>query len=165
MAAAKRKMTLKAKVLTSLLDLLAEVLLAAVIYMNLRTAPEEAQKPVTTTTAVATTTAAPYDTTLSDKYAEVESDIKVTDITLEKDGHDVLSAFVDGKKAEDYTGVAKGEDGWYFVRNGEVDYNYTGIAANEFGKWYIAKGKADFSFSDTLDINGKTYEVVNGKVS
>ena len=166
MAAKKRPMSTKAKVITALIYLLALALIAAVVYTMVRPVSEEkpTAKPTTTVVSEDTTVELPYNAEASDKYANVESDYKLADISLDKDGHDVLSAFVDGKKVTDYTGVVKKDKTWYFVRDGEVDLHYNGIAANENGNWYIKNGKVDFSYTGTYEVNGNSYDIKGGKV-
>ena len=164
-------MSTKAKVITGLIYATAAILLIAVVYLNLHPdfsfRKESAEETTTVPAAVTeTTTEPPYNINGSDKYADIEPIYKVSEVSVEKDGHDVWSAFVDGKKAEDYTGVAKNDHGWWFVRDGEVDYLYNGIAGNEYGNWYIVKGKVDFSYTGTYTTPGShtAYRVVEGQV-
>ena len=164
-------MSTKAKIITALIYLLAAGLLVTVIYMNTHEGdvPEGGNNPTTSAVAsgnVATTEEVdlPYNPAASDKYANIEPEYKVEDITVEKDGNDVWSAFVDGRKVTDYIGVARSQYGWYFVRDGEVDFHYNGIAGNEKGNWYVEKGKVNFKYTGTFTVNGTTYKVVEGQV-
>ena len=161
-------MSNKAKIITGLIYALAVALLIAVIYTNLH--PGDVDNAGTTATTASTqstqasTADLPYNAAASDKYANVEPVYKIEDVSLDKDGNNVWSAFVDGKKATDYIGVAKGEYGWFFVRDGEVDFHYNGIAGNERGNWYIRDGKVDFTYTGTYNVNGTNYKVVEGQV-
>ncbi|MBR5753354.1 MAG: hypothetical protein IKX83_02590 [Clostridia bacterium] len=164
-------MSNKAKIITGLIYALAVALLIAVVYSNLHPAEEKpASKPSVTRSTQApisfdtTSGDLPYNPVASDKYANVEPVYKIEEVSLDKDGNNVWSAFVDGKKATDYIGVARGEYGWFFVRDGEVDFHYNGIAGNERGNWYIKDGKVDFSFTGTYNLNGTKYKVVEGQV-
>lgn len=165
----QKKMSTKAKVITALIYLLAIALLVAVLMSNLHKSKETVDPDAAiTTTKIATSSFEelnlPYNAGTSDKYADIEPVYPVTDLSVEKDGNDVWSAFVDGKKAEDYTGVAKNDNGWFFVRDGEVDFHYNGIAGNELGNWYVKKGKVDFDYTGTFTVNNKTYRIVEGQV-
>ena len=160
-------MSTKAKIITGLIYLLAAALLVAVVYVNLH----EVETPDAPTVvdmgsdATVTTTAdLPYNAAASDKYADLEPLYTVEEVRLNKDNSGVWSAFVDGKKVTDYTGVAKSDYGWFFVRDGEVDFHYNGIAGNERGNWFIKNGKVDFEHTGTFTVNGNTYKVVEGQV-
>lgn len=166
-------MSTKAKIITALIYLLAAGLLVTVIYMNTHEGSLPGDSSDVKTTAVASDNGAdatteavdlPYNPAASDKYANIEPEYKVEDITVEKDGNDVWSAFVDGRKVTDYIGVARSQYGWYFVRDGEVDFHYNGIAGNEKGNWYVEKGKVNFKYTGTFTVNGTTYKVVEGQV-
>ncbi len=60
--------------------------------------------------------------------------------------------------------VAKNKNGWWYVKDGKVRFTYNGIAENKNGWWYIKKGKVDFSYTGTVKANGVTYSVKKGKV-
>lgn len=167
MATEKRRMSTAAKVITGLIYLLAIALLIGVIYLNLHTESTDQmgkEEGNVTETTVSTTVNLPYNASASDKYAGIEPVYSIRDVSIEKDGNDIWSAFVDGKKATDYTGVASNEYGWFFVRDGEVDFHYNGIAGNEQGNWYVKSGKVDFSYTGTFQVNSTTYRIVEGQV-
>lgn len=68
----------------------------------------------------------------------------------------------DGDKiASDYTGVAKNEYGWWYIKKGKVDFTYTGFASNEYGTWRIVKGKVDFK-ANGLTGEQKDWRYVKG---
>lgn len=159
----QRTLSTKAKVITGLIYVLAAVLLATVIYLNLH--PDKTNQLLNggTTTATETTTEAPYNTTGSDKYANVVPPYKIAEVTLQQEGSDLV-AYVGGKKAENYIGVATDGSQWYLVRNGVVDRNYNGIAGNELGNWYLKSGVVDFNYSGEFVVNNTTYTVEKGKV-
>lgn len=169
MATEKRAMSTTAKVITGLIYLLAIGLLIGVIYMNLHTGSDTeeattAYQGSTNAATVSTTADLPYNAAASDKYANLEPVYKVGEVSIEKDGFDIWSAFVDGRKVSNYTGVAKNANGWFFVRDGEVDFHYNGIAGNELGNWYVKKGKVDFSYTGTYTVNNTNYKIVEGQV-
>ena len=163
-------MSTKAKVITGLIYFLAAALLVGVIYLNMHPdfsfRPAKESETTTSTTVQESTTEPPYNIDGSDKYASIEPIYKTSEVVIEKDGLGKWSAFVNGKKAEDYTGVAKNSMGWWFVRDGEVDFLYNGIAGNESGNWYIVNGKVDFSYTGSYTTPGShtAYRIVEGQV-
>lgn len=70
-----------------------------------------------------------------------------------------------GKVDFGYTGIAPNEYGWWYVRNGQVDFSYTGLANNENGWWQISQGQVNFNYNGKTTYQGRTYNVVNGKVA
>ena len=146
--------------------LLAIVMVALVIYLNAH--PDAKDKVVpsilseTTTTAEFDKSDLPYNSEGSDKYAGIEPAYKFGDIQLQKEG-DTTFAFVNGKKALDYTGVCTDGTDWWFVRDGAVDTYYNGIAGNELGDWYVKDGKVDFTYSGGFACNSNVYTVDKGK--
>ena len=46
-----------------------------------------------------------------------------------------------------YTGLAKNENGWWYLENGKVRFDYNGVAQNENGFWYVSSGKIDFKYT------------------
>ena len=98
----------------------------------------------------------------TDKYAGIIPAYKFGDITLQKEG-DTTYAYLNGKKALDYTGVCTDGTDWWFVRDGEVDTYYNGIAGNELGDWFIKDGKVDFTYSGGFTCNSNVYTVDKGK--
>ena len=158
--AKKRPLSTKGKVITGIIYALAIVMVALVIYLNAH--PDAKDKVVpsilseTTTTAEFDKSDLPYNSEGSDKYAGIEPAYKFGDIRLQKEG-DTTFAFVNDKKALDYTGVCTDGTDWWFVRDGAVDTYYNGIAGNELGDWYVKDGKVDFT------CNANTYTVDKGK--
>lgn len=164
--AKRRPLSTKGKVLTALIYLLAIAMVVLVIYLNMH--PDAKDKVVPQVLSNKTTTTAfdksdlPYNAEGSDKYAGIEPAYKFGDITLQKEG-DTTFAYLNGKKALDYTGVCTDGTDWWFVRDGEVDTYYNGIAGNELGDWYVKDGKVDFGFSGNFSVNATNYTVDKGK--
>ena len=164
--AKKRPLSTKGKVITGIIYALAIVMVALVIYLNAHPdAKDKVVPPIlseTTTTAEFDKSDLPYNAEGSDKYAGIEPAYKFGDIQLQKEG-DTTFAFVNGKKALDYTGVCTDGTDWWFVRDGAVDTYYNGIAGNELGDWYVKDGKVDFTYSGEFTCNANTYTVDKGK--
>ena len=164
--AKKRPLSTKGKVITGIIYALAIVMVALVIYLNAHPdAKDKVVPPIlseTTTTAEFDKSDLPYNSEGSDKYAGIEPAYKFGDIQLQKEG-DTTFAFVNGKKALDYTGVCTDGTDWWFVRDGAVDTYYNGIAGNELGDWYVKDGKVDFTYSGEFTCNANTYTVDKGK--
>ena len=164
--AKKRPLSTKGKVITGIIYALAIVMVALVIYLNAH--PDAKDKVVpsilseTTTTAEFDKSDLPYNSEGSDKYAGIVPAYKFGDIQLQKEG-DTTFAFVNGKKALEYTGVCTDGTDWWFVRDGAVDTYYNGIAGNELGDWYVKYGKVDFTYSGEFTCNANTYTVDKGK--
>ena len=164
--AKKRPLSTKGKVITGIIYALAIVMVALVIYLNAH--PDAKDKVVpsilseTTTTAEFDKSDLPYNAEGSDKYAGIEPAYKFGDIQLQKEG-DTTFAFVNGKKALNYSGVCTDGTDWWFVRDGAVDTYYNGIAGNELGDWYVKDGKVDFTYSGEFTCNANTYTVDKGK--
>ena len=164
--AKKRPLSTKGKVTTALIYLLALASIVTVFYLSRN--PDAKDKVVpsilseTTTTAQFDKSDLPYNAEGSDKYAGIEPAYRFGDIQLQKEG-DTTFAFVNGKKALDYTGVCTDGTDWWFVRDGAVDTYYNGIAGNELGDWYVKDGKVDFTYSGEFTCNANTYTVDKGK--
>ena len=164
--ARKRPLSTKGKVLTGIIYALAILMVVLVLYMNSH--PEVKEKVVpdvlseTTTTAEFDKSDLPYNADGSDKYAGIEPAYKFGDIELKTEG-DTTFAYLNGKKALDYTGVCTDGTDWWFVRDGEVDTYYNGIAGNELGDWFIKDGKVDFTYSGGFTCNSNVYTVDKGK--
>ncbi|MCD8340606.1 MAG: hypothetical protein LUC87_00425 [Clostridiales bacterium] len=64
-------------------------------------------------------------------------------------------------------GLRKASNGnWYYYVNGVVQSSYTDIAKHSTGsQWYVKKGKAQTSYTGKVTYNGKTYNIVKGKVA
>ena len=57
---------------------------------------------------------------------------------------------------------------WYIAKDGKVDFSFTGIASNAYGSWYLEKGKVNFNknISAYTDPHTKLlYKVVKGKAT
>ena len=164
--ARKRPLSTKGKVLTGIIYALAILMVVLVLYMNSHPEVKEQVVPdilsETTTTAEFDKSDLPYNADGSDKYAGIEPAYKFGDITLQKEG-DTTFAYLNGKKALDYTGVCTDGTDWWFVRDGEVDTYYNGIAGNELGDWFIKDGKVDFTYSGGFACNSNVYTVDKGK--
>ena len=164
--AKKRPLSTKGKVITGIIYALAIVMVALVIYLNAHPdAKDKVVPPIlseTTTTAEFDKSDLPYNAEGSDKYAGIEPAYRFGDIQLQKEG-DTTFAFVNGKKALEYSGVCTDGTDWWFVRDGAVDTYYNGIAGNELGDWYVKDGKVDFTYSGEFTCNANTYTVDKGK--
>ena len=164
--AKKRPLSTKGKVITTLIYLLALASIVTVFYLSRNPEVKETIVPdvlsETTTTAQFDKSDLPYNAEGSDKYAGIEPAYKFGDIQLQKEG-DTTFAFVNGKKALEYTGVCTDGTDWWFVRDGEVDTYYNGIAGNELGDWFIKDGKVDFTYSGGFTCNSNVYTVDKGK--
>ena len=88
-------------------------------------------------------------------------DTKYTGLARNKYGWWHMTA---GKLDLTYTGMSKNQYGWWYVENGALDLNYTGISENQYGMWYMKNGKLDQTYTGEAKYNGKTYNVVKGKV-
>ncbi len=91
-------------------------------------------------------------------------------VEMNYDGEDGWWYVIDGNVQTGYTGVAGHSNayGWWYIKNGKVDFSYTGFARNYYGWWYVEKGKVIFSQNSVIQgtVNGSDgwYEVVGGKV-
>ncbi|MCD8212290.1 MAG: SH3 domain-containing protein [Oscillospiraceae bacterium] len=91
-------------------------------------------------------------------------------VNMEYNGEDGWWYVVDGEVRTDYTGVASHANayGWWYIRNGKVDFSYTGLAKNYYGWWYVDGGKVIFAEDSVVQgtVNGSDgwYEVVGGQV-
>ncbi len=65
-----------------------------------------------------------------------------------------------------HNGVDKNKNGWYYVTGGKVQFGFTGLAnyKNANGWWYIKNGKVDFSHSGLARNKNGWYYLTNGKV-
>ena len=66
-----------------------------------------------------------------------------------------------------YTGLAKNENGWFYVKDGYVDWSFTGFAKNHNGWWRVKNGCVDFNANSIYKqpTNGKWYKTTNGKIT
>ncbi len=77
--------------------------------------------------------------------------------------------YVVGSKVQtSYTGVAnyKNKNGWWYIKNGQVDFTANTVAKNKNGWWYVLGGKVQFGYTGLADYknaNGWWY-IKNGKV-
>ncbi len=58
--------------------------------------------------------------------------------------------YVVGSKVQTgYTGVAdyKNDNGWWYIKNGQVDFTANTVAKNKNGWWYVTGGKVQFGFT------------------
>ena len=70
-----------------------------------------------------------------------------------------------GMLDQTYTGMAKNNYGWWYMKNGKLDTTYTGVAQNDYGWWYMKNGQLQANFTGSVKINGITYTVSKGKVT
>ncbi len=77
--------------------------------------------------------------------------------------------YVTGSKVQHgFTGLAnyKNENGWWYIKNGEVDFSANTVAKNNNGWWYVTGGKVQFGFTGLANYknsNGWWY-IKGGKV-
>ena len=69
-----------------------------------------------------------------------------------------------GELDTSYTGLARNENGTYYVKNGRVSRDTTGIITFNSSKYYIKKGKLQSNYNGQIKSGNKTYTVKNGKV-
>lgn len=63
-----------------------------------------------------------------------------------------------------YTGLIRRGNDWLYMENDRIARDYTGLVSNVHGLWYIRNGKIDVNFSGVISFEGKSYQVVRGKV-
>ena len=63
-----------------------------------------------------------------------------------------------------YTGMAKNDYGWWYMKNGKLNTSYTGVGINAYGWWYMKNGKLDLTYTGTVKYNGQNYAVINGAI-
>ncbi len=77
--------------------------------------------------------------------------------------------YVVGSKVQtSYTGVAnyKNSNGWWYIKNGQVDFSANTVAKNNNGWWYVTGGKVQFGYTGVANYknaNGWWY-IRGGKV-
>lgn len=64
-----------------------------------------------------------------------------------------------------YTGLIRRGADWLYMENDRIARDYTGLVSNVHGLWYIKDGKIDVGFSGEISFEGKSYQVVKGKVA
>ncbi len=75
--------------------------------------------------------------------------------------------YVVGSKVQTgFTGLAdyKNENGWYYIKNGQVDFTHNGIDKNKNGWYYVENGKVDFSVNTVAKNSNGWWYIKNGKV-
>lgn len=70
-----------------------------------------------------------------------------------------------GEMVPIYSGMAKNDYGWWYVKNGEIDFTFKGLAKNSYGWWYLRNGKLDQTFNGSAKNPYGWWYVVNGKVN
>ncbi len=67
--------------------------------------------------------------------------------------------------------VAKNNNGWFYVTGGKVDFSYNGFGENNYGKWYVDNGQVTFGTNSVLKddtgaigTKGTWYYVVGSQV-
>ncbi len=53
------------------------------------------------------------------------------------------------KVQNEFTGLAnyKNENGWWYIKEGQVDFSHNGVDKNKNGWWYVTDGKVQFGFT------------------
>ena len=64
-----------------------------------------------------------------------------------------------------YTGMAKNDYGWWYVKDGTIDFAFKGLAKNDYGWWYLKNGKLDLTYNGAAKNPYGWWYVVNGKVN
>ena len=82
---------------------------------------------------------------------------------LKKDSDDWYY-FKDGAKDTSYTGLCKYNGSWFYVKNGKVDFSATTLCKYNGAWFYVKGGKVDFSATTLCKYNGSWFYVKNGKV-
>lgn len=72
--------------------------------------------------------------------------------------------YEDGTVNENYTGVAKNQNGWWRVKDGYVDWSANGIYKNENGWWKTTNGKVTFQETGVFKNENGWWRVENSKV-
>ncbi len=77
--------------------------------------------------------------------------------------------YVVGSKVQtDFTGLAdyRNENGWYYIRNGQVDFTVNTVAKNKNGWYYVVGGKVQFGFTGLAKYRNENgwYYIREGKV-
>ena len=73
--------------------------------------------------------------------------------------------FVNDKVDTTFTGLAKNEYGWWYVKNGQLDRSYTGLVEKSTGVWvYVNKGQYDNKYTGLANNKYGTWYVKNGSL-
>ncbi len=75
---------------------------------------------------------------------------------------------IDSKVQTSFTGLSNfsNENGWWYIKDGQVDFTHNGVDKNKNGWWYVTGGKVQFGFTGLADYrnaNGWWY-ISDGKV-
>ena len=68
-------------------------------------------------------------------------------------------------KHQPFTGLVMRGGEWLYLINDRFAKEYTGLVPNVHGQWYVKEGKIDVGYTGDIELEGKTYKVVRGKVS
>lgn len=61
--------------------------------------------------------------------------------------------------------IQHNKNGWWYINNaGMVDFSYNGVASNSYGIWYVENGKVTFKYNGTVTVEGKRFNVKFSKV-
>ena len=63
-----------------------------------------------------------------------------------------------------YTGLAKNQYGWWYLTNGKIDYKYVGLAKNQYGWWYIKNGTINYKYIGMAKNQYGWWYVKNGTI-
>lgn len=64
-----------------------------------------------------------------------------------------------------HTGLVEYCGVWYFTENSVLYWNYTGIAMGPDGNYYyVSNSVLDWGYTGPVNVNGQTYQVINGMV-
>ena len=69
-----------------------------------------------------------------------------------------------GAADNSYTGLAKNQYGWWYLTNGKIDYKYVGLAKNQYGWWYVKNGTIDFKYIGMAKNQYGWWYVKNGTI-
>ena len=69
-----------------------------------------------------------------------------------------------GAADNSYNGLAKNEYGWWYLTDGKIDYKYVGMAKNQYGWWYVRNGTIDFKYTGMAKNQYGWWYMKNGKL-
>lgn len=128
------------------------------------TTTQKNEEPSSSTTTTTKKNEEPSSSTTT-TTKKAESAKKLNGLVKGPDGKWAL--YNDDSVQKSFTGLAKNENGWYYLKNGYVDWNYTGFAKNEKGWWRVENGKVNFQANSIYKqpSNGIWYKTTNGYIT
>ena len=71
----------------------------------------------------------------------------------------------DGEVDTSFVGMAKNQYNWWYIKDGEIDYSFVGLARNQYNWWYMKNGTIDYSYVGLADNQYGTWYVENGCIN